>query len=118
MDLTPQDLWTLRNILITAIKDSHEVLAAAARRAKAERATPQIVKAVDKASPPTSPPPGPAPAKLAYTMKEAASLMSLSRSTLYRLIGEGVVPTFQFGGRRLIRASDLEALIAPGQVAS
>ena len=35
MDLTPQDLWTLRNIIIRAVNESHEVLAAAARRAGA-----------------------------------------------------------------------------------
>jgi excisionase family DNA binding protein len=114
MDLTPQDLWTLRNILIAAIRDSHEVLATAARRAKTDKAVLAATRPLETPAPVPPARSEQAP-RLAYTMKEAARLLSLSRTTLYRLIGEGAVPTVQVGGRRLVRAADLAVLLTNGQ---
>ena len=113
MDLTPQDLWTLRNIIIRAVNESHEVLATAARRAKAdqrERPAP--------AQPPIAPPPPPArdrTPRLAYSIKDAATALGISRSTLYRLINEGELRTLRIAGRRLIQAADIEAMLSRGQ---
>jgi excisionase family DNA binding protein len=52
--------------------------------------------------------------KLAYTVKEAARAMSVSRATMYSRINDGTVPVYQFGGRTLILRSDLEAVLRNG----
>lgn len=110
MDLTPQDLWTLRNIIIRAVNESHEVLATAARRAKAdqrERPAP--------APPPIAPPSPPAQdrtPRLAYSIKDAATALGISRSTLYRLINTGDLQTLRIGGRRLIQAPGIETMLS------
>lgn len=111
MGLTPQDLLTVRNIALRTIRDVHEVLADAAHRSKRSKVEPE----------PSAPPPSlasPEPAaprtepRLAYSMKDAAAALGLSRSTLYKLISHGELPAVRIGGRRLIAASDLKALIA------
>lgn len=50
--------------------------------------------------------------KLAYTIKEAAAALGLSRSKLYVLMGSGKLPSIQIGKRRLIPADALQKLIS------
>jgi excisionase family DNA binding protein len=113
VDLTPQDLWTLRNIIIRAVNESHEVLAAAARRAKADKG-----ERPAPAQPPIAPP---APIardrtpRITYSIKDAATALGLSRSTLYKLIGTGDLRTVRIAGRRLIQAADIEAMLSRAQ---
>jgi len=55
-------------------------------------------------SPPKSP-------RLAYTVKEAAMLLSLSRSLVYELINAGKLETIKIGRARRITSRQLEAYI-------
>lgn len=50
--------------------------------------------------------------KLAYSVKEACQATSLGRSTLYSHIADGRLKTRLVGGRRVILADSLQALIA------
>ena len=50
--------------------------------------------------------------KRAYTIKEAARIYSISRSTLYNLIKAGKLPDVIVGGIRLLPRDAMEALIA------
>lgn len=47
----------------------------------------------------------------AMSILDAASYTGLSRSTLYRMIDRDEIPSFKIGIRRLIKTSDLDALI-------
>lgn len=47
----------------------------------------------------------------AYRIKEAAAAYRLSRTTLYKLIANGVLRSVKVGGRRLIPLDALEALL-------
>lgn len=57
--------------------------------------------------------------RLAYSVPEASAAIGVGKTKLYALIAQGVLPSTLVGKRRLIRAADLEALIAGhlGQVA-
>jgi excisionase family DNA binding protein len=117
MELTPGDLWTLRNIALRTVKDVHEVFAAAARRqrqeAKADRRDRCSRRSLAEEIAPPPLPPRPAPAdKLTYTLKEACVALGLGKSTLYKLIGDGRLPTIRVGGRRLIETRALEGFLA------
>lgn len=46
----------------------------------------------------------------ALSLKDAAKMIGISRSTLYRLVGEGWLPTARVGSRVLVKRSDVEAL--------
>jgi excisionase family DNA binding protein len=48
--------------------------------------------------------------KRAYRVNEAVAVYRLSRSTLYKLIGEGTLRTVKIAGRRLIPRDAIEAL--------
>lgn len=50
----------------------------------------------------------PTPIKLAYTVSEAARLLSLSRSFLYEAIQAGKLQSFKVGGARRISAKQLQ----------
>lgn len=52
------------------------------------------------------------PDKIGYSIKEAIAATSLGRSTLYRYIGEGTLRVVRIGGRTIIPADALHALIA------
>jgi excisionase family DNA binding protein len=115
IDLTPQDLWALRNIAVRTINETYEVLSAAARRQRQERL------AGDKRSPISAPRPAPEPRispppsphhRVAYSIKDAAQALGISWSTLYKLIGSGRIPTIRVVGRRLIERNALEAFLA------
>jgi len=50
------------------------------------------------------------------TVAEAAQLLKVSRSTLWRWIDQGKLPAYRFGQRRvLIRQDDLERLFTPAR---
>lgn len=51
------------------------------------------------------------PSKLGYSIKEAAHATSISRSTLYALVAAGQIRSVSVGGRKIIPASALHALI-------
>ena len=53
--------------------------------------------------------------KFAYSISEAVEATSLSRTTLYKLIGDGMLPAVKIGGRTLIPASALMELLAAPQ---
>jgi excisionase family DNA binding protein len=52
--------------------------------------------------------------KRALTVNEAVRLYSISRSSLYKLVGAGVIPDVVVSGRRLIPRDAMEALISGG----
>jgi excisionase family DNA binding protein len=49
--------------------------------------------------------------KRVLTVGQLAELMSVDRSTIYRWIAKGEVPTFQLGGRTRISLSQLRATL-------
>lgn len=51
------------------------------------------------------------PPKIAYSIREAVQVSSLSRSTLYNAISDGRLKARRVGGRRLVDAQSLHALI-------
>jgi excisionase family DNA binding protein len=48
---------------------------------------------------------------LAYSINEAVALLPIGRSSLYNLIGSGELRTVKLGGRRVIPAGELVALL-------
>jgi len=46
--------------------------------------------------------------RLCYTLNEAATALGISRSGLRRWVERGLIPTFKWGNRTLIRADDLQ----------
>lgn len=54
---------------------------------------------------------GHAPPKIGYSIKEAMAATSLGRSTVYRHISEGTLRVVRIGGRTIIPADALHALI-------
>ena len=54
----------------------------------------------------------PQPEKLAYSIKEAAKVSSLGRTTLYAHIAAKRLKAVRIGGRTVIPAESLHALIA------
>jgi excisionase family DNA binding protein len=49
-------------------------------------------------------------APLAYTVAEAATLMRISKNTVYRLIDRGELPSVRLGRRVFVSASAVRAL--------
>lgn len=58
---------------------------------------------------PPSPPKELPPAKLSYTLKEAAAAIGVGRSTLHKAIAEGRLKAVKLGNRTLIPADTLRA---------
>ncbi|MEM1381140.1 MAG: excisionase family DNA-binding protein [Pseudomonadota bacterium] len=50
---------------------------------------------------------------LAVSLDEAAKALSIGRTTLYKLIGNGRLKTVKLGSRRLVIASPLHELLQP-----
>jgi len=48
---------------------------------------------------------------LSYSVKDAATVIGVSKTTIWRLIAAGEIHTFKLGCRTLIRADELQALI-------
>lgn len=55
--------------------------------------------------------------KLAYSIREACEASSLGRTTIYALIGQGRLHAVRVGGRTVIPADSLTALINGDNVA-
>jgi excisionase family DNA binding protein len=53
--------------------------------------------------------------KLAYSIKEACAASSLGRTTLYAHIAAGRLQSHRIGGRTVIPAESLKALVGGGQ---
>lgn len=51
------------------------------------------------------------PPRLAYSVSEACHAVSISRSKLYELIGEGRIKTRKVGSRTLILSESLHAFV-------
>ncbi len=54
----------------------------------------------------------------ALSAREAATLLRVSPSTIYRWVQNGHLPALRIGQRTVIRAADLQALLAPSQPAA
>ncbi len=55
------------------------------------------------------------PLKIGYSIREAAAATSLGRTTIYNHIASGRLRAVRVGGRRIIQAASLHALIAEGE---
>lgn len=62
--------------------------------------------------PPPAPPPELPSEKLAFTLKEAASTLGVSKSTLYKALADGKLSAIKLGNRTLIPAEAFKAWIA------
>ncbi|MBP8231005.1 MAG: excisionase family DNA-binding protein [Rhizorhabdus sp.] len=51
------------------------------------------------------------PPKIGYSIREACQASSLGRTTLYARIADGTLRTVRVGGRRIIPADALRALV-------
>jgi predicted DNA-binding transcriptional regulator AlpA len=52
------------------------------------------------------------PTRKLYPLAEVRTLLGgISTATLYRRLNDGSLPTVRLGGRRFVRAADLDALI-------
>lgn len=51
------------------------------------------------------------PTKLAYSVTEAAQALGVGRSTLYKLLTDGDLPSTTIGTRRLIFREDLDDFV-------
>lgn len=49
--------------------------------------------------------------RVTYRIDEVASMLGLSRTTVYKLIEDGHLKRIKVGARTLIRATDVEALL-------
>ena len=49
--------------------------------------------------------------KLAYSISETAKALSLGRTSVYALIAQGRLETFQLGTRRLVKAESIRRLV-------
>ena len=50
--------------------------------------------------------------KLCYSVRDAASQLSLSRTKMFELIGRGELQSFKLDGKRLVPGAALEDLVA------
>ena len=50
----------------------------------------------------------------AFRLKDAVAAYGIGRSTIYRLMADGKLPSVKVGGRRLIPRDALEALLKVG----
>jgi hypothetical protein len=62
----------------------------------------------------TAPPPLPPDIALAYRVNDAIKVSGLSRTSIYKLIGEGKLRSVLVAGRRLIPADALRDLLRGG----
>ncbi|MEZ5937370.1 MAG: helix-turn-helix domain-containing protein [Hyphomonadaceae bacterium] len=61
---------------------------------------------------PAPPPPAIPQEKLTFSVKEASAALSLSKTTIWKAIADGVLPAQKFGNRTLIPADGLRAWLA------
>jgi excisionase family DNA binding protein len=62
-------------------------------------------------TPPHKPPHIPPQPRLAYSIDETASMLGVSRPTLYKMIWRAELRTVKVGSRRLVPASELDRLL-------
>lgn len=53
--------------------------------------------------------------RLSVNTEDAAQLLGVGRTTVYRLVKDGTLPSFKLGKRRLIRIADLTELVGTGR---
>ena len=56
--------------------------------------------------------------KICYSIIEAASALSIGRSTLFKLLQSGEIKSFKFGARTLITQAELERFVSSLPVAN
>ena len=49
--------------------------------------------------------------KLAYSINETAQTLSLGRTSIYAMIGDGRLEAFKLGRRRLVKAESIRRLV-------
>lgn len=47
-----------------------------------------------------------------FNIAEAAEIIGISKSTIYKLMAEGKLETLRIGGRRLVRREAIQALLS------
>ena len=50
------------------------------------------------------------------SIREACGILGVGRSTVYRMIGEDVLPTVKLGSRRLVRLAALRELASQSSI--
>ena len=60
------------------------------------------------------PAPDPGPEPLVRSIRDASKLLGLSRTTIYRLIGEDQLETIKLGNRTLIKTASIRSLVEMG----
>lgn len=101
--------------------DSTDQLAAAIRRV-IDDAMRAALRAQPLSEPPPPLPPEPPkpfedkqiewlPERMLYPLKEVQQRLSIGRSTVYQLVGNGQLPTVKIGRRRFVAAAALNAYI-------
>lgn len=53
--------------------------------------------------------------KLAYSINETARLLSLGRTSVYAMIGDGRLDAFKLGRRTLVKAASIRRLVTGGE---
>jgi excisionase family DNA binding protein len=102
--------------------DSADQLAAAIRRVIDDslRAALRLPQPLRQPPPPLPPePPKPVednhiewpPERMLYPLREIQQRLSISRSTVYQLVGNGQLPSVKIGRRRFVTAAALDAYI-------
>lgn len=56
--------------------------------------------------------------RVAYSPAELAEALGASRAWVYLRLDDGTIPSVKLGGKRLIRATVLEDILAAGEVPS
>lgn len=51
------------------------------------------------------------PIKLAFSVAETCDVLGLGKTNIYRLIADGELNTVKIGGRRLVPAASIQALL-------
>ena len=55
-------------------------------------------------------------ARISVSAREAAEILGISKSTVYNLMDEGVLPWVKIKSRRVILVTDIHELLAKGKV--
>jgi excisionase family DNA binding protein len=98
----------------SSMTDSADQLAAAIRQVVAD-AVQAALKAQSVPEPPPLKPPKPVdewpPERMLYPLREIQQKLSISRSTVYQLVGDGQLASVKIGHRRFVTAAALHAYI-------
>ena len=58
--------------------------------------------------------PSPIPEPKLYSVRAAAAVLCVGKTTAWKLVNDGTLETVRIGNRRLVRAASLDSLIANG----